>query len=107
MEKKKKRKGSVKKLISKFEIVPLRFEIRADEFNYILYISNDTSRDGMNKRIWYYGTLDELFKDLFQHLIKMKLATGKNKSMEKIVEIIEKTREEIFKILEPFSEFKR
>lgn len=109
MEKKKKKKGRKnRKLIAKFDVFPLRLEIRADVYNYILYVFNiKESEDNGCAHIWFYGTLDGLFEDLFEYLTKVRLATGKNKSMEKIVEIIEKTRKEILGIMEPFSEFKK
>jgi len=69
-------------------------EIYADKYQYVLV-------KGYNKT--YFGTLEDLFVDLFKEEVKGKLVRSRKKDMEKIIEIhqeVAKWLEKIFSGIE-------
>jgi hypothetical protein len=77
--------------------------IFADQNQFIVKVRSKPNQRFDKQETWYFPTLDMCFQEIFDHLCKKRLANGKNKSLKEIAEIILKTREEILKIMEPFT----
>jgi hypothetical protein len=80
--------------------------IFADESQFIVKVRSKPNQRFDKQETWYFPTLDMCFQEIFDHLCKKRLANGRNKSLKEITEIILKTREEILKIMEPFTKLR-
>lgn len=76
----------------------------ADTRQYILVIRANPTQAIKNGYHTYHPTIGACFEEILDHMIRLNLASGRDKTMEKVATIVEKTVQEIRKIFKPFED---
>ncbi len=96
--------GKKDKLLCEFSIKPLEFKVFGYTYGYVF----KTYRFDKEKNVWmkyeqsYFTRLEDVFRDVMEIVMKERMSISKNKTLEEMTSIIQKTRNDVVKTFERF-----